>query len=457
MTISAIKIDDVYKLDVAEISQAVGSGTLTPTEVTEAFLARIDAAEPRVKAFTTLDKDGAWKQAAQLTLEARAGRLRGPLHGVPFGVKEVYHVAGMSTDGDVTLPKGALQPEDSTVVAKLKEAGAVLVGKLWAGGGGDTRNAWNLDHTPGGSSTGSGAAAGARELPFTIGEQTAGSHLRPAMFNGVVGFKPSFGRVGRYGLVLNAWTLDHVGTMAPSVDDTALVYAALAGPDPLDPSTLPDRPPAGTIDMTGFRPPRIGVIREFFFETAEPAMQKATEEALEKLASAGAVVTDVTLPKEFRLSWYAHGIIFATERATMKSPWREDGPVRGRSPSGRTLFMPDEVAPLIPTQYYIQSKRIRRHLQEQVGKIMGPQVDVLLTPTAAGPAPKASDGGGDPSFQSCWSLLGFPTIQVPNGLAPDGLPLGVQIIAPMLADEYILRVAKWTEGVLGRLPVVPLV
>lgn len=456
MTISAVKIDDVYKLDVGDLTRAVASGTLTPTEVTEAFLARIEAVEPRVKAFTTLDPEGALAQAKALTAEARTGRLRGPLHGIPFGVKEVYHVAGMPTDGDVTLPKGTPQPADSTVVTKLKDAGAVLVGKLWAGGG-ITRNAWNLEHTPGGSSTGSGAAAGARELPFTIGEQTAGSHLRPAMFNGVVGFKPSFGRIGRFGLVLNAWSLDHVGTMAPSVDDTALVYAALAGPDPLDPSTLPDRPPPSTIDMTGFMAPRIGVIREFFMETSEPAMQKATEEALQQLAKAGAEVVDISLPKEFRLSWYAHGIIFATERATMKSPWREDGPVRGRAPSGRTLFMPDEVAPLIPTQYYIQSQRIRRYLQEQVGAIVGSQVNVLLTPTAAGPAPKASDGGGDPSFQSCWSLLGFPTIQVPNGLAPNGLPLGVQIIAPMLADAYILCVAKWTEGVLGRLPVVPLV
>src|SRR5439155_2753234 len=126
---------------------------------------------------------------------------------------------GMPTSGDVTLPLGALQPEDSAVAALLKQAGGVLVGKLWAGGS-VSRNAWNLAHTPGGSSTGSGAAAGARELAFTIGEQTAGSHLRPATFNGVVGFKPSFGRISRFGLVLNAWSLDHVGTMAQSVDDT---------------------------------------------------------------------------------------------------------------------------------------------------------------------------------------------------------------------------------------------
>ncbi len=456
MTTAATGAKAIYKLDVVELSRAVASGALTPAEVTEAFLARIEAVEARVRAFTTLDKGGARMQAEALTAEARAGRLRGPLHGVPFGVKEAYHVAGMPSQGDVTLPKGAPQPEDATVVTRLKAAGAVLVGKLWAGGT-VTRNAWNLEHTPGGSSTGSGAAAGARELPFTIGEQTAGSHLRPAMFNGVVGFKPSFGRIGRFGLVLNAWSLDHVGIMAPSVDDIAMVYAALAGPDPRDPSTLPGPAPGPTIDMTGFRPPRIGIIREYFMETSAPVMQAATEAALQRFAAAGAEVLDVVLPKEFRLSWYAHGIIFVTERATMKSPWREEGLVRGRAPSGRTLFMPDEMARLIPTEYYLQSQRIKRYLRGEVEEIMRTRVDVLLTPTAAGPAPKASEGGGDPSFQSCWSLLGVPTIQVPNGLSPEGLPLGIQIIAPMLADGYLLQVGKWAEAALGRLPVAPLV
>ncbi len=446
----------VYKLDLTELSRAVAAGELTPAEVTGAFLDRIAAVEGRVQAFTTLDVAGARRQAEELTAEAKTGRLRGPLHGIPFGVKEVYHVAGMPTAGDVTRPQGAPQPEDATVVRKLRAAGGVLVGKLWAGGNA-TRNPWNLEHHPGGSSTGSGAAAGARELPFTIGEQTAGSHLRPAMFNGVTGFKPSFGRIGRFGLVLNAWSLDHVGIMAPSVDDVALVYAALAGPNPLDRSTLPDPAPPPIIDMAGFQPPRIGVIQEYFMETSQPVMQAAMEEALRKLAAAGATVVDVTLPKEFRLAWYAHGIIFVIERATMRAPWRSGGPVRGRNPSGRTLFMPDEAARLIPAEYYLQSQRIKGYLREQVEALLHTQVDVLLTPTAAGPAPRHAEGGGDPSFQSCWSLLGLPTIQVPNGLSPEGLPLGVQIIGPMLGDEYLLRVAKWTEGVLGRLPMVPLV
>jgi aspartyl-tRNA(Asn)/glutamyl-tRNA(Gln) amidotransferase subunit A len=426
-------------MKVREIAQGVASGAFTPEDVLEATLARIAEVDDRVQAWTIIDTEGARAQAAALTAEAAAGKLRGPLHGVPFAIKDEFHIAGMPTlmRGDNPPP----EPADATCVARLREAGAIIVGKTTMPVNGvmpPTRNPWNLEHTAGGTSSGSGAAVGARMVPFAIGEQTAGSNLRPAAYNGVSGLKPTYGRVSRFGCYPFAWSRDHVGLIGLDMHDIALVLSVLAGPDPLDPSAYNETAPPPTLDMASFGKPRIGVVKNFFPERTGAIMQGAVDSGAERLASAGAGVVDVMLPKEYGLTWAAAAMIGA-EGAAMHA---------GTPSTGRPAQRATE---LIPATYYIQARRIRTWLTELVSVMYG-DVDALLMAVAPTPAPKGLTSTGDASLLACWSYLGFPTITVNASLSDENLPLGLQLVGAPKTDYDLMRLGAWCEDILGLLP-----
>jgi Asp-tRNA(Asn)/Glu-tRNA(Gln) amidotransferase A subunit family amidase len=426
-------------MTVQEIASAVASGEVTPDDVLRATIERIRAVDDRVQAWTILDIDGASAQAEILTFEARAGILRGPLHGVPFAIKDEFHIAGMPT-----LMRGETPPlesEDATCVTLLRQAGAIIVGKTTMpvrGINPPTRNPWNLEHTAGGTSSGSGAAVGARMVPFAIGEQTAGSNLRPAAFNGVAGMKPSYGRISRFGCSPFAWSRDHVGLIGLNLADIALVLSVVSGPDPRDPTTLPEPAPPADLHLEGVMPPRIGVVRNFFPERTEPEMQEAVEASAARLKAAGAAVTDVMLPADYGLLWSAASLISA-EGATMHA-----GTPAAAGP-GRTA------TELIPATYYIQARRIRTWMTQRLEPLFQ-GFDALLMAVAPGAAPRGLDSTGDPSLLIPWSFLGVPAITINGGLSPEGLPLGLQFVAGPRADYELLRCGAWCEGVLGILP-----
>jgi Asp-tRNA(Asn)/Glu-tRNA(Gln) amidotransferase A subunit family amidase len=273
--------------------------------------------------------------------------------------------------------------------------------------------------------------------PFAIGEQTAGSNLRPAAFNGVAGLKPTYGRIGRFGCVPFAWSRDHVGLIGLDMADIALVLSCVAGPDPLDPSALPDPPPPAALNMKDYGVPRIGVVKNFFPERTGAAMQGAVESAAEKFASAGAVVVDVMLPKEYDLAWYGANAISA-EGATMHA---------GTPPSRPG----QRASELLPATYYIQARRIRTWLTGLV-TAMYADIDALLMAVAPEPAPRGLTSTGDASLLSPWSYLGFPAITVNNGITAEKLPLGIQIVGAPKTDYELLRLGAWCEDVLGLLP-----
>jgi aspartyl-tRNA(Asn)/glutamyl-tRNA(Gln) amidotransferase subunit A len=443
------------ELGVIGVAEGVASGELTPTVVVEEVCSRIGTWEDRIHAWSYLDLDGARMEAERLADEAASSRLRGPLHGVPIGIKDEFFVSGMPTGmrgSDVT----ELESSDSTAVARLRSAGAVIVGKTHMPVNNvlpPTRNPWNQEHTAGGSSSGSGAAVGARVVPAALGEQTGGSNLRPAAYCGIVGMKPSYGQIGRYGCFPFAWSLDHPGVIALTVADVALMLSVLAGPDPRDSTSRGAQATPATVAAMD-APPRVGFVRSHFYDRTEPELVSALEQAVDRLGDAGATTKDVMLPEYFALTWTSHRLIGAAERTLIQPTATVSGQRSSISPVTGRANIPASVGALMPVPYYLQARRVRRWLQQELTSCWD-EYDVLAMPVAPGPAPRGMTTG-DASLLSPWSLLGFPSISLPIGFATNGLPLAIQLVAPLGMDYQLLQAASWAEAVFGRLPEPPL-
>jgi aspartyl-tRNA(Asn)/glutamyl-tRNA(Gln) amidotransferase subunit A len=442
---TGISTIDVAQSSIGTLSELIAAGAATPNEVLEAYLERINAVEERGQAWSHLDVVGARATAAQLSEEAAAGRLRGPLHGVPVGVKDEFHVAGMPTY--FADPSGQPQPADAASVERLREAGAVIVGKTHMPIDGKmppTCNPWNLAHTAGGTSSGSGAAVAACMVPFALGEQTAGSNLRPAAFCGVAGLKPTFGRISRRGCYQFSWSFDHVGLIGLTMADLALVSSAFAGHDPRDPTSLREPAHPADLDLASLPPPRIGVVRNFFPQRAQLVMQEAVGRAVQRLKGAGAAVLDVSLPEDFGLIWMVHRLALGVEASAFHSR-------RVAAQPTARLNLRDRVASAMPATYYLHAQRIRQHLWQSMLRLFS-EFDALLLPAATGAAPMGTDSTGDAAFLVPWSCLGYPAITLNGGLSDAGLPLGLQFVGAPVADHALLRTCAWCEGALGRLP-----
>ncbi|HEY8692810.1 MAG TPA: amidase [Chloroflexota bacterium] len=448
----------LHELTVREAAGLIAARDLSPVDYLECFLERAAALDGRIRAWSNLDAEGAREQARELTREAQNGKLRGPLHGIPIGFKEEFAVRGLPDRSEPNGPEGPVAAEDATAVARLRQAGAIILGKTFMpgrSGNPPTRNPWNLEHTAGGTSSGSGAAVGARLAPVALGEQTFGSNLRPAAFCGVGAIKPTFGRVSRKGMWAFSYSQDHPGVIGLTMDDMALVLSVIAGADPLDPTSLDVPPPPDRIDPADVRPPRIGLVRNFFPDRTEPPMQATVEAAAHKLAAAGAAVKDAWLPEEFGLVWHTHRLVLTAEGATLRARVEAQSMADG----GAAPFPPaglgnPRLGELVPANYYLHAQRIRRMLIDRMSAYFDREgLDVLLTAVAPAPAPKGLQSTGDPILLAPWSHLGFPAIAVQTGqLSPEGLPLGVQFGAAPLADYHLLCAGSWIERVLGRLP-----
>ena len=430
--------EPLHLIGVASLTAAIAAKEITPSELLEAYLERIDELDGRLKAWSQIDREGIRAEAAAMTAEAARGELRGPLHGIPFGVKEQFAVGGVPTLEDWLAETHDIPAEDAVPVARLKAAGALLVGKQYMvgpPGPPPSRNPWNLEHTPGGTSSGTGAAVGAYMAPFSLSEQTYGSGIRPAAYCGVTGFKPTFGRVARTGMFTMAWSLDHVCVIAYTAADIVPVFAALAGRHESDPVSFEAPAPAGTLDPSLVRPPRLGIVRNFFPERTQPVMNAAIDSSAEKLRAAGAEVVDILLPDEFELAWAAHGIIGSVDGATLHARGQAEKLAKGEAITG---MGGRRVGALVPAPYYLQSQRLKGHLLAQVGSLFG-QVDALVMATAPTGAPKGMPTG-DTTLLRPWSYLGNPALSIPCGFDEFGLPLGLQMVGPTLGDEQLLAV-----------------
>ena len=429
----------MYELGAAEAARRIRAGTLSPSNLLAACLKRTDAVEPAVAAWVRLDRDAAARVAVQRDIEAREGRFMGALHGVPIALKDIFDAAGVPTTAGAPAWATRTPAVDAPAVAALRGVGAVPMGKLVttafayldpAG----TRNPWNPEHTPGGSSSGPAAAVAARMVPLALGSQTVGSVLRPAAYCGVVGLKPTYGRISTAGVLELAGSLDHVGVFARVVEDCALALAVLAGGDP-----APGDYQGAVIEPSA---PRLGVLASFL-ERATPEMGKHLEAVMRGLEGAGARLEDVTLPDAFASIYDAGATVLRAEAAAAHAPL---------FPAHAAEYPPKikeliELGHAISAPAYLAAQVARRQAREAVGAIAA-RYDAVLLPTIGAPAPRGLASTGDPSFCSPWSSLGMPAITLPTGVE-GGLPLAVQLVAAPWSEARLLAAAAWCERVIG--------
>ena len=440
-----------YELSVSEAAAQIREGGLSPVDLVESLLARIDALDGDLKAWVTIDREEVLETARKREIAAQWGGPLGPIHGVPVGLKDIFYTGGMLTACGSKVYADFVPDFDATSVAKIKEAGGIILGKavtteFATSDPSPTRNPWNLEHTPGGSSSGSSAAVAARMVPAALGSQTGGSTCRPAAYNGIVGLKPTYGRISRYGVVPVSWSLDHVGILTRTVADAALMLQALSGGDENDPGSLRLPVPDFTAQMTAAaeRTPRIGLVRDYFEDYASPEMWAHTEQVAHQLSLAGAEVVELPLPDCFAHAHSMQRIVMNVECAAFH---QANHRIRAAD-YGPRIRAGIEMGLIIPPATYLKALRLRREFRAAMNE-MAQQVDVLMTPATPTPAPRDLNTTGDAAFQSPWTAAGLPTIVVPSGLSDAGMPVAVQFAAPLAEEGRLLGAAQWCERVVG--------
>ena len=442
---------ELYTLGVSDAVDLMRQGELSPVDYTAALLERIDAYEPALQAWVTVDREGAMAAARQRAAELAAGQTPGILFGAPLGLKDIFYTAGLRTTACSRIYADFTPEYDATCVAKLKAAGAVMLGKavtteFATSDPSPTRNPWNSEHTPGGSSSGSAVAVAVGMCPGALGSQTGGSTCRPAAYNGIVGLKPTYGRISCYGVVPVSWSLDTVGILTRRVRDAALLLQAMAGYDGQDPGSAEGPVEDYPGEMERFAgPPRLGLLNKgYFFERATAEVRRHTEAAAERLARAGAVIEELALPASFDTAAGDQRVVMNVECAAFHQDW-----FRERADEyGPRLRANIEMGLGTPAVSYAQAQQRRRQLREEL-TALAQGVDGLLTPATPAPAPRDLNTTGDAAFQGPWTSAGLPTVVIPSGLAADGLPLGIQLAAEPFAEGRLLGVAGWCETALG--------
>jgi len=456
--------EDLCFLTIAEAADLIRTRELSPVELVDAHLARIAAIDPQLNAFITVTAELAREQARQAQRELAAGRHRGPLHGIPFGLKDLFNTRGILTTAHSKVLIHNVPNEDAAAVTKLYDAGAVLLGKLatheFAHGGPSfdlpwppARNPWNTAHFTGGSSTGSAAAVAAGLAATALGTDTGGSVRSPAFLCGTVGLKPTFGLVSRSGIVPFSASCDHVGPLTRTVEDSAIVLQALAGFDPRDSGSAQAPVPDYRKNLGGdLRGTRIGVIRHFWEEDSPPSeeLRRALEAAIGVLRQLGASVEDIRLRSLH--DYYAVRITLTENElfAIHLKHLRERPGDYGHHFLGRAL-----AGCLFTSADYIAAQRERRRMIDEMQPVYA-KYDVVLT-SGAGPAPRLdahkSIGGSlkwsNPSLGTLFSVTGAPALALPCGFSSQGLPLGMQIAGRPFDDATVLRVAHAYERAAG--------
>ncbi|MEO5895515.1 MAG: amidase [Vicinamibacterales bacterium] len=448
---------DLPALTIAEAATRISRKQLSPVELTQAVLARIERLNPVVGAFITVTADQAMSAARTAEREIQQGRYRGPLHGIPFGVKDTYYTKGVLTTAGSPVLRDFVPTHDAAIVERMLAAGAVLVGKLnlpefsFGGFTPGCNNPWDLTRNAGGSSGGPAAALAASMLLAAGGGDTSGSIRNPASTCGVVGLKPTFGLVSRYGVVPISWTLDHLGPMGRTVEDTAILLEAMAGPDRRDHfSAAHAVPDYRRLLRRGVRRLRIGVIAPSEIEQFHPDTRRAFNEAVGVIKGLGADIREVSFPERMKAAAAAHGIIRISEAAAYHrqflvtdaaARYAADAVGPGRGAGVRTTV---EAGSLLTAAQYLQAQRARRLFIEDMTSVHAP-IDALLSPTM--PSPAGVPTRAPETFRSWWNLSGFPAVSLPCGFStdPPGLPIGLQISARPFDDALILAIAHAYE------------
>ena len=473
-------VDRLTATGVAEACAGLAAGHFTSVELTQAYLQRIEQVDGALHAYLRTTPTQALAAAAEADRLRAEGTSR-PLMGVPLAIKDVLMTSGIETTAGSRMLAGFVPPYTATAVRKLEAAGAIVLGKTNTdefamgsstenSGYGATRNPWDFERVPGGSSGGSAAAVAADEAPAALGTDTGGSVRQPAALCGVVGLKPSYGRVSRYGLIAYGSSLDQIGPITKTVADAALLLEAIAGVDPRDSTTLPVDVPDYTAALTGeIDGMRIGIPQEYFVEGIQPEVEAAVRSAIEQFASLGAEIVPIRLPNsELALPVY-YLIVTAEASANLA---RYDGIRYGLSVEGETIFdhfrqtrgagFGPEVKRRIMLgtyalsagyydAYYLKAQQVRTLIRQDFERAFA-EVDVILSPTSPTTAFRIGEKVDDPLamiltdiFTTSANLGGLCGISIPCGFDGAGLPIGLQLLGPSLGEEKILRVAHAYE------------
>ena len=433
---------EIALLTATEATAEIARGAISSQDYTRACLDQIATIENEVQAFTHLDPEHALAQARVLDERKAAGLTLGPLHGVPVAIKDIFDTADYPTECGSPILTGRRPFRDATAVSRLRDAGAVIIGKTVTTefayfSPGKTRNPHDLTRTPGGSSSGSAAAVAAGMVPLAIGSQTNGSMIRPAAFCGVFGVKPSHGLISRAGALTLSRTLDHVGAFARSLPDLALILDVLAGHDPLDADTRPRANPdfhAFAGEMPPLKP-RFAFVRTPIWDKADAQTRIVFEQLAEQL---GEFCFTLDLPERFAGAWDSLRAIMAVEMA------HNLGAVVERGGDAASKVLRDFLAEGhdVKATRYLAAIDEARALATELADIFQ-HCHAIITPTAAGVAPKGLQTTGNPAFCSLWTLTGLPALSLPLLTGEEDLPLGLQLVGAPGDDARLLRTANW--------------
>ena len=454
---------EICYMSAGDLSKLVQNKEISPVEIIEAHLTRIDATEPVLNSFITLLADEARGAALQAEKDIQAGRYKGPLHGIPVALKDLYNTGGVRTTSGSRIFDNFIPTEDCTVAAKFQQAGAILVGKLnmhpFAYGPtgenldyGHMHNPWNPEMVTGGSSGGSGSAAAAGQCTITTGSDTGGSIRIPAALCGIVGLKPTYGLVSRHGLTALSWSLDHPGPMTRTVEDAAITMNVIAGHDPKDVASakvdIPDYTSALSGDIKGLR---IGIVKEYFETPLDPQVRKAVMDAIGLLESMGAEVKEVSYPMFNQSQAISSTVLMSEATAYHRDLLEKDGhqiyePVRQRLEAG--LF--------ISAAEYLRAQQARTIFDNQ-GRRLLDDVDLLAGPTEPVTAPRIMASkvmageqevgvvGALTQYTRPYNINGFPAISVPCGFSDENMPIGLQLAGKPFDELTVLRAAHAYE------------
>ena len=448
VAVKEVFMQEPRELTIRETSERIKAGELTAEKLIESCLERIHDRDGVVHAWVQVDEQLALTEARRCDREFQRGGWLGPLHGIPVGVKDVIHVRGMYTRAGTQIYPAHIPAEDAPVITRLRMAGAIFLGKTETtpfahNDSTITRNPWNPEHTPGGSSSGSGAAVADRMCAAALGTQTGGSLLRPAAYNGIVGFKATYGRISNEGVIPSSWSMDHVGILTRSVADAVILWSCLRE-EGIRPFGRMPEPPQRYRPRTPESLPRLGYIREFFEPETSPEVLENLASVRKRVCSAGAEVVDLVLPPSFAFVIPGWDIILLTESYAYHRPLfevhREEYPPK--------LKARLEEGALIPGHKYVEYLQHRILFQREMSAQMA-NVDAVFMPVASTTAPRGLSSTGSSLLNRPWTLSGFPAMSLPTGLDQNGLPFAMQLVAQPYCEERLLEVAAWCERVLA--------
>ena len=439
-----------HEFSAAQAANYIREGQISCEDLIKSLLDRSERLNPQLNLWAELDTTRAIKDAQQKDRELATSGPMGPLHGVPIGIKDIFNTKGIRTSHGSPIYEDHIPNFDATSVALLKSAGSIIMGKtvtteFACGDPPSTLNPWNKHRTPGGSSTGSAVGVASNIFPVAMGSQTAGSVLRPAAYNGIVGTKPTMGRISRYGVHPVSWSVDTMGFFSRTIEDAALMLSVLARWDSKDQYSSHVSHKELDFDQHRDRKPQsIGILQSFFLEECDPEVKSHILNLTKLISNEGVKIDEINLPFDMDLIHAAHRMVMNVNGASIHSDGFNQSPNKYAEDVRRMI----EIGILTPATAYIKAEKIRQVYRRELLKQIAPY-EVIITSTTKEAGPPDIATTGDPRWQAAITTAGLPAISLPYGVTAKGLPLGIQIIGKPFDEKKLLSAASWIEKIVG--------